>query len=208
MSLFNTQIYTLLTRLFLEDKKYERQTTEKKRPQVDEEYDDDDDKSKLIDELIGFQADSKGYNIELNRVYSDEEEDQEPKKLVKLGTVNEKIDISKFDNHLSPEYSKKRSINPTASPFSLKEFVDNPSKENISKLKSMNIKDIMQMYKKIDTKHRQKFESELIKVQSKNDKELFPILKTITEFSRFNSPVVKLGGYVSTSWIVCLKCYF
>lgn len=182
-----------------ENMKYERQTTQKKRPRVDQEYNEEDDKSKLIDELIGFQADSKGYNIELNRVYSDEEDEQEPKKLVKLGTVNEKIDISKFDNHLSPEYAKNRSINPITSPFSLKEFVDNPSKENISKLKSMNIKDIMQMYKKIDTKQRQKFESELIKVQSKNDNELFPILKTITEFSRFNSPVVKLGQYVSPS---------
>lgn len=96
-----------------------------------------------------------------------------------------------------------------AKPFKLKDFFENPTEENIQRLKSMTINELMVNFKNSNTEDKQKFESQLIKlkVQKKHEKEVIPILKTITEISRFNSPVVKLKDYImsenSTSSFGC-----
>jgi hypothetical protein len=72
-----------------------------------------------------------------------------------------------------------------------------PSALNMERLQDMKLKDVVNMYQNSNIRDKQMLESELIKARSKNDKEIFTVLKTISEYNRFNSPVVKLGDYLN-----------
>jgi hypothetical protein len=154
--------------LSLDNRLFDRQISTKQSPANNSPDNSDNDKSKLIDELIGFQPDSRGYNIELNKDHEVENTVFSPKRLAKLGSFKEKILVTKLDNDDNDPYIwKKRSINPSKLEFHLNDFADNPNNENIQKLKSINFNNLVEMYRNTDKHHKQKFESELIKLQSK-----------------------------------------
>jgi hypothetical protein len=93
----------------LEIKKYERKATHtKSKFEIDR---NEDDRSRLIDELIGFEADHEGYNVELRREEKKLSEIVSGNKMIKLGTVNEKINVTHLDESPNAKIVKKHSIN-------------------------------------------------------------------------------------------------
>jgi hypothetical protein len=72
-----------------------------------------------------------------------------------------------------------------------------PSALNMERLQHLKLKDVISMYQNSNIRDKQMLESELIKARSKNDVEIINVLKTISEYNRFNSPVVKLGDYLN-----------
>jgi len=59
--------------------------------------------------------------------------------------------------------------------FDLKEFNNNPTDEKMKALGSMQLKDIAEIFKSSSKEEIQKFESELIKANSKAGNELYKV---------------------------------
>ena len=57
------------------------------------------------------------------------------------------LKLNKPNTYLSPENIKKKSDEINNNEFKLKDFFDNPTMENVQKLKSMNLNEIKSLYK-------------------------------------------------------------
>jgi len=188
----------------LVNKKFNRQVTVKRNSTNNDPSNAEQDKSKLIDELLGFIPDSRGYNIELNKDHKVQDElskqSETSKKMVKLGTLHEKIYITKLDEGRADNYVTKKMSNKLETlGFHLNDIVDRSTQEDTKKLQNMNLKRLIKMYKNADSQHKQKFESELIKMKYKKENTESSINRVTSEISRFNSPAIKLSHYVQNS---------
>ena len=164
-----------------------------KKSSISKKFSHSDTKFRAIDEILGLRPDSRGNIIDIDEIQKNNH--FSPQNLSPTDSLMPSP--HNLGNSLKSGYKKKGTD--IAKPFRLKDFFENPTEENILRLKSMTINELMTDFKNSNIEDKQKFESELIKlkVQRKHEKEVIPILKTITEISRFNSPVVKLKDLIN-----------
>lgn len=151
----------------------------------------------LLMNLLDSKLTMRGITSNLDVTRNKHAQDANTNRMVKLGTVNEKILVTQLDESSNAKIVKKRSINVKMDNSYLKNFLYDPSHENMERLQSLKLKEVLNMYQNSSIRDKQMLESELIKAKSKNDIEIYNVLKTISEYNRFNSPVIKLGDYMN-----------